>query len=164
MIIGFTGTRKGMTDTQRNSVVALLAVLECKQGHHGDCIGADAEFHDLLGRRNAVRIVHPPIDGTHRANVAHYEFIHPPKTHFARNRDIVIATSVLIGAPCELIEQPRGGTWYTIRYAIKQGSPVYIVWPDGTTSTPATTTGRRTAMLLHTEAQHDFVENNTAPA
>jgi predicted Rossmann fold nucleotide-binding protein DprA/Smf involved in DNA uptake len=31
------------------------------------------------------------------------------------------------------LESPRSGTWYTIRYALRRGKRVIIVWPDGRT-------------------------------
>ena len=48
--IGFTGTRHGMTPGQRAAVAQLIAELASGVGftaHHGDCVGAGAEFHDL---------------------------------------------------------------------------------------------------------------------
>jgi hypothetical protein len=48
--IGFTGTRHGMTPAQRHAVSQLIAELAAGAAftaHHGDCVGADAEFHDL---------------------------------------------------------------------------------------------------------------------
>src|SRR5262245_38799399 len=48
--IGFTGTRHGMTPSQRLAVTAVVHEVAHDSGfvaHHGDCVGADAEFHDL---------------------------------------------------------------------------------------------------------------------
>jgi hypothetical protein len=42
MIIGFTGTRYGMTDKQKSSLQSILSKLETiTEVHHGDCIGAE---------------------------------------------------------------------------------------------------------------------------
>ncbi|HMG12582.1 MAG TPA: hypothetical protein VK571_05385 [Gemmatimonadaceae bacterium] len=61
--IGFTGTRFGMTDNQHSEVAFLLAMLGgfdiLITSHHGDCIGSDAEFHELARRCGALVEVHP---------------------------------------------------------------------------------------------------------
>ncbi len=66
-----------------------------------------------------------------RAFNPHAKETRPAKTHFARNRDIVDETEVLIACPCEMEHQDRGGTWYTADYALKRGKRTIIVWPDG---------------------------------
>lgn len=43
MILGFTGTRQGMTDYQQAQVRRFLVAYQCTILHHGDCIGADAQ-------------------------------------------------------------------------------------------------------------------------
>lgn len=55
----------------------------------------------------------------------------PAKTHFARNRDIVDASNVLVAAPYNDYEESKGGTWYTINYARGKGLWLAIVWPSG---------------------------------
>ncbi len=55
----------------------------------------------------------------------------PPKTYFARNRDIVDAADLLIATPFNNFEEDRGGTWYTVNYARKRKKPIVIVWPTG---------------------------------
>lgn len=45
MVIGFTGTRHGMTNAQRDTVLKLLSEkLTPSSAVHGDCVGADADF------------------------------------------------------------------------------------------------------------------------
>ncbi len=143
MKIGFTGTRKGMTEPQKASLKAVLRefqreslAFEC---HHGDCVGADDEFADLCAevyRCLAHIVCHPPLDESHRAfNVRHNE-IRQPKNHFARNRDIVNACDVMVVCPWDMEHQPRGGTWYTFDVAMKQKKPVFVVWPDGSVQRP----------------------------
>ena len=54
MIIGFTGSRKGMTGEQAAVVMRLL--LSATEGHHGDCVGADEQFHEMcMAQRRAGR-------------------------------------------------------------------------------------------------------------
>lgn len=140
MRIGFTGTRNGMTDKQADSFVKtveeLTLNLSCiNEFHHGDCVGADQQAHGLSGVGCQLKIVHPPIDPTHRAFVYNYAEIREPKSHFARNRDIVNETDLLIACPpymTPIVKETMGGTAYTVKYARKQGKPVVICWPDGT--------------------------------
>jgi hypothetical protein len=129
---GFTGTRQGMTEAQK---AALRSFLQGGSGelHHGDCIGADAEAHGIAMDCGYLPIIHPPSDYSHRAWCeAPRHLMKTEKTHFARNRDIVDETTCLIATPAQPEEQPRGGTWYTIRYARKRGKPTVLILPDGT--------------------------------
>jgi predicted Rossmann fold nucleotide-binding protein DprA/Smf involved in DNA uptake len=56
----------------------------------------------------------------------------PEDSLLSRNRSIVHSTISLIAAPFEAEEQPKGGTWYTIRYARKVGNVVVLILPNGT--------------------------------
>ncbi len=50
MKVGFTGTRKGMTEFQKTEVRRLLTEYmhgRDMEAHHGDCIGADTDFHNI---------------------------------------------------------------------------------------------------------------------
>lgn len=130
--VGFTGTRRGMTDAQKEGVLNLLTA--GGELHHGDCVGADEEADEIARVRWMRRIVHPPVDKAHRAFVDQPDELREPKTHFARNRDIVDETDRMIATPWQDVRPPPktgGGTWQTICYAEKRGKPVYIVWPDG---------------------------------
>ena len=134
--IGFTGTRHGMTDAQRQVVFALVrdmtpASEDWDQAHHGDCTGADADFHHIASSLGMYLVGHLPVDDTHRARCA-FDETRSPTTHMARNRAIVAESDVMIACPYEATEQPRGGTWATIRMARKAGKPLAIVLPDGT--------------------------------
>ena len=52
-----------------------------------------------------------------------------------RNEHIVDEADVVVAAPATEMEQPRGGTWYTIRYARKVEKVLHVVGPDGTVET-----------------------------
>lgn len=151
MSVGFTGTREGMTDLQKAAVKALLTMLRavsqgCDSGpdwfHHGDCIGADSDFHDIcveMGFEDDIRI-HPPENSKHRAykfNAFDFRRVRDEKPYLERNRDIVEASrygGVLIACPKAKPkdgEVVTGGTWYTVEYALKKRVPVIVVWPDG---------------------------------
>lgn len=47
-IIGFTGTRRGMTRLQKQMIETFLVMHSPKEAHHGDCVGSDALFHRII--------------------------------------------------------------------------------------------------------------------
>lgn len=122
-----------MRRDQQIGVATVLRALrpdESWEFHHGDCVGADAEAHDLAIALAATIVIHPPTNSLSRAHCKGDDS-RAPKPYLDRNRDIVDETDVLVAAPADMTEQPKGGTWYTIRYARKQGRVINIVWPDG---------------------------------
>lgn len=129
MIVGFTGTQRGMTSRQRKAVRQLL--YHATVVHLGDCVGADAEAHEeatTLGKR---RVGHPPSDGRKRAFLD-YDEEREPKPYLIRNKDIAAeGVDGLIAAPKGFVEELRSGTWATIRAAQRLGRLVMIVLPDG---------------------------------
>lgn len=131
VIVGFTGTRNGMTKPQREVVEALLGNPAVTEVHHGDCVGADSEFHEIAWRLGTFIVVHPPEKEALRAGCKGNEIL-PAKEYLARNWDIVEACDLLIAAPQSPGEKNRGGTWWTIRAARKAGKPIHIVDADGT--------------------------------
>lgn len=121
-----------MTGPQIESVMRLLSSLKPVAVHHGDCIGADAAFHDLCNHQGISIIIHPPLEDRKRARCSGPNVtILPSKTFLARNHNIVDACEVLIAAPFKEKEVLRSGTWATVRYAEKIGRPVYLVMPSG---------------------------------
>lgn len=134
--IGFTGTRHGMSARQLESVRKIVkkstAGTTTFRAHHGDCVGADCEFHAIAveADSDAWTVIHPGPIGEHSAGCVGDDR-HDPLPHMLRNRRIVAASTVMIATPFEATEQPRGGTWATIRIARKAGKPLAIAWPDG---------------------------------
>lgn len=132
-VIGFTGTREGMTPRQKATVLRLFIENMPFTFVHGDCVGADDNAHDLAIRVGAP-VVHRPCTLTsQRAFGAGAKKVYPPKPPLDRNREIVIGSGLMIAAPKGFVEEHRGGTWYTIRYARQTETPLIIVWPDGST-------------------------------
>jgi hypothetical protein len=129
-IVGFTGTRDGMTWAQHKRVSEILHELRPIEVHHGCCVGADAQFHAVALWFWPV-IGHPGPDGPLRAQLTGFRRLEPSKDYGERNQDIVNVCEVLIAAPKEAREMSSGGTWQTVRRARKAGKPIKIVWPDG---------------------------------
>lgn len=131
--IGFTGTRYGMTPRQRETLKLYLKRNPIQTSyHHGDCIGSDEEFHnilELLGHKLNI-IIHPPKNDSKRA-FCKGGIILEPKPYLERNKDIVDESDILLATPAENNEQIRSGTWSTIRYGHKRKKQVFIIYPNG---------------------------------
>lgn len=123
-----------MTEVQLDQVRRVVTGLKPAEVHHGDCIGADEEFHRIvLFETEATIQVHPPIDGAKRAFVEagpRVEILYQ-YPNLVRNGHIVDESDLLIAAPKEMEEIVRSGTWSTVRKAKARGVPVQIVYPDG---------------------------------
>ena len=140
MIVGFTGTQKGMTGAQKLRVGLMLEdTQDISFARHGDCVGADGEFDYLCGVRSINVISHPCDIPGKRAHCLKWHDALPyylsemqVKPPMERNQDIVDGSDVLITAPAGFEEELRSGTWSTVRKARRRGIPVFIVWPDGT--------------------------------
>ena len=131
MEIGFTGTQLGMTLEQKDTVRRLLEEMDPTGVAHGDCIGADMEFHHIALQLGKWIRIHPPKKGEKRAHCKEWNEIMPAKEYLDRNKDIVDSVEFLIACPAEEEEQLRSGTWSTVRYARKVGVSVIVVNPDG---------------------------------
>jgi hypothetical protein len=132
--LGFTGTRHWMTKQQVDVVSMLIDLLEPSEVHHGDCVGADAQFHDLVRHRKHLRIIiHPPDNDKLRAfcTGGRETTVAVPKDYRERNVDIINCSDLVIGAPKDDHEVQRSGTWMTIRTAHGLGKPVIVVYPIG---------------------------------
>src|ERR1700679_3513723 len=99
MIIGFTGTRYGLTLSQRRALDSVFAARPGTSFHHGGCVGA-ARAAALLMRSFVTRIVlHPgPESDAYFLTVISDER-REPKPHLARNRDIVAASDLIVACP-----------------------------------------------------------------
>ena len=120
-----------MSARQRTFIVSLCSRLSTAELHHGDCIGADADMHDLAKEFGFCIILHPPIKSAKRAFCKGADEEREPKEYIPRDHDIVDETEFLIATPNGTSEILRSGTWATIRYARKLGRRILIVYPDG---------------------------------
>jgi hypothetical protein len=128
MKLGMTGSRMGMTDNAKLRLKYFLNENNISEAHHGDCIGADNEFHDIITEYNIQSVIHPPTNNKARAFCSG-TIILPEKDYIPRNHDIVDSTDLLIAFPSSTTEEQRSGTWATIRYARKIGKQVFIIYP-----------------------------------
>lgn len=152
MKIGFTGTKEGMTELQKKTVCEIIlsfANITTSSGkglihielHHGDCVGADEDFHRIGLKLGVPRIViHPPTNSKYRAHCDKIDsgdtivVVEKEYSYLTRNKHIVDAgLTVMIGTPKAEYEELRSGTWHAIRYTRKQHEPLVIVYPNGTT-------------------------------
>ena len=128
MKIGFTGSREGMSQHQKEQFVLKMCELSPKEFHHGDCKGADAEAHDIVREffPDVKIFVWPPTVKIMRA-FKEGDVINEPMDYVHRDEKIVDSSEYLIGAPrITDVEQKRSGSWYTIRYARRSNKP-YVV-------------------------------------
>lgn len=128
MKVGFTGTQLGMSQHQKEQFVLKLEELGVTEFHHGDCIGADADAHDIVRLFfPEVKIIgHLPQSNGKRAFKKCDEY-RDPLPYLIRDRNIVDETEFLIGSPKQDEEIVRSGTWATIRYSRKTNKPRRIL-------------------------------------
>lgn len=142
-IIGFTGTRNGMTDPQKAKVheelQSILAYVKAMpheytfldaRAMHGDCVGADADFHHICKREGMTILIRPCTYESMRARCNGIR-IAKAKDPMQRNKDIVADADILIATPPTHEEVRRSGTWATVRYMTKAQKPLIIIFPDG---------------------------------
>lgn len=136
MIIGFTGSRHGMTQAQKDALKSVLRVFEPSEVHHGLCVGADEQFHHIVrGLFTSCRVIgHPPANTLKMASISSQcDHVLHPEPYLNRDRAIVDACNTLIATPGTHTAIPHSGTWYTIQYARKCGVTAYIIYPNGRT-------------------------------
>lgn len=141
MILGFTGTRNGLTAAQRNSLGSVFEMLP-DQLIHGGAIGADTEFDEWF-KRNAwsttLKVDIYPADQRRRE---YWLFkygtdfpwleIHQAMPPLDRNQIIAQRCDHLLACPHTFEQQLRSGTWATVRYARAAWKPITLLLPDGT--------------------------------
>ena len=130
IILGMTGSRSGMSDLCKDKLLKFLRkhnIIEC---HHGDCVGADEEFHNIVQEKKIKIIVHPSTYTSYRAFCIGNTVL-PPSDYLSRNRSIVDSCDMLIAFPYSTEELTRSGTWYTVRYARLKHKKIIIIHSDG---------------------------------
>lgn len=139
MIVGFTGTRKGMNERQLDQLTLMLQCFyvvregAANRFHFGGAHGADLESRKVA-KPAGFDIDWHPAPGVDLATLANKGYatademlaetwheVFPP---LVRNHHIVDAVTVLLAAPHTDREELRSGTWATIRYARIKGIPI----------------------------------------
>lgn len=127
--IGFTGTRNGMSDAQKEEFEKLIDSKECKEFHHGMCVGSDYQAHLVIKSKEIKIIGHPPSFKKFMAE-CDCDITKKPFDYLQRNKHIVDESDILIATP-DCKERKRSGTWSTVRYARKQNKKIYIIHKNG---------------------------------
>ncbi len=129
--VAFTGTQRGMQPAQGVAFTELICMLRPDWFHHGNCVGADKDAHDV------VRACLPTKIRLHPCNITNKqaecvgdatELVLPP---LVRNRVMVDQCPILVATPGEADEVLRSGTWATIRYARAKKRTIYLITPLG---------------------------------
>ena len=137
--IGFSGTRYGMTLLQRRAVYRVFRWYRDNRNaitvHHGSCVGADAEAHDIARMLGMAVALHPGVSedcsGYLRAEctMREGERVWRPASYAVRSQTIAACTGVLVAAPHE--SRPSRGTNHAISCAVRLGRPAVVVSADG---------------------------------
>lgn len=138
MILGFSGSRDGMTEMQRIVLQNMLHLWQPKEFHHGMCIGADEQAHAFAFALKIPIIGHPPEDRRLIMTFKKEEFreIETAFPYLTRNRYIVSVCDTLIATPKDVHHARVGGTWYTIKFAVaKRNKKVFVIAPNGDVQT-----------------------------
>lgn len=125
MKVGITGGRSGARPDQLETLRSKLFEVFATSLHHGDCVGADAQAHEIARELGLRIVVYPPDNPEYRAWCAGDEFW-SPRPYLKRNYDIVDNTDLLIALP-DRPECQRSGTWSTVRYARRLNKPVVVI-------------------------------------
>lgn len=127
MVVGFTGTRAGMSDEQARQlrfVLSLLRQVDTAAGQQtlfldGDCPqGADRSARLIALSMGCKSEPVPPKDDT-------------AAELLARDRVIAQRCAVLVAAPLTDQERLRSGTWYTVRQVRDLRKPVFMLSRGG---------------------------------
>ena len=95
IIAGFTGTKEGLSQNQHQALSGLLNKINVL--HHGDCVGADEQAHNIVVANPEILIyIHPPLQSKLRAYCKLATMTYEVKPYIERNHDIVDATNCLI--------------------------------------------------------------------
>ena len=138
--IGFSGTRYGMTLLQRRAVYRVFRWYRDNRSaitvHHGSCVGADAEAHDIARMLGLAVALHPGYSDAERMASFAAECAMLPgervwreQHYLKRNQVIAACVGVLVAAPHG--ERSSRGTNHAISCAVKLERPVVIVSTDG---------------------------------
>ena len=132
-MIAFTGNRYGLKEDQQKEIIKIFDTYQNITVMHGDCVGADTDFHNLCVEYKKTRQIQiqihifPPIDNKLRA-FNNGDLIMSPKPYLKRNEDMVKKCDILIACPTNKDKEVlRSGTYATIRKAIKLNKTIHLL-------------------------------------
>jgi hypothetical protein len=128
MKVGFTGTRKGLSEKQKELLKDFFINNNITELHHGDALGADTEAHNIfISIYPNAKVVLYPSDLERANNKATNLVEYRPTPPLKRNEDIVRNCNLLIVCPKSEKEEKRSGTWATYRHAKSINKPIKIL-------------------------------------
>lgn len=142
MIIVFTGTRRGMTSSQKEEFEKAIKLHRPSLFVHGGCLGADDEADEIAASNRVDRAVY--FSDVPKASVSTHELearsvyycaglcTRPGARPLDRNKEMVNLLGpqdILIACPRGREEELRSGTWMTVRFARKSGKTVQVIFP-----------------------------------
>lgn len=132
MRLGFTGTRNGMTEKQKNRFDELINELKPTLFLHGACLGADEQAAIICNSKNIELEAFPCTlkDWVSSQALKISNIVNPNAPPLERNRSIVDNSKFIVACP-ESGEVARSGTWSTIRYARNCSKRIYIIDTEG---------------------------------
>lgn len=160
MILGFTGTRRGMTEQQIHTVIHWIEKFKPDSVVHGCCVGADEQFDKICRERGVPRLglpgnqehmvmrlaqlqpsrPQPAADSTagfSPENLAADRIgltLESPALNLIRNRKIVEMSQIVLSCPKEMSEPlatRAGGTWMATRLSQAMKKQLIIIYPSG---------------------------------
>lgn len=138
--IGITGSRNGSSARQVGPLLRVLTEFhKFAEGdavlHHGKCRGIDEEAHIMARELGYLIVQHPPLNRAMESldcDVLPGEVVWPRRAYLARDEDIVNAVETLVALPPgDEEDNPRSGTWATVRMARHASVPRIVIMPTG---------------------------------
>lgn len=118
-----------MTSFQSRAVAHWLQHHTVSVAIHGDCLGADEEWHRLVRQHApAARIEVYNVPGPWNAGCS-ADVAHRRRDYLRRNREMVDRADWVIATPLTAREIQRSGTWSTVRYAIRKKKRITLYPP-----------------------------------
>ncbi len=129
MLIAISGSREGMTRAQRVACSTILRAWGATGIVHGDCIGVDAEAHEIAMRLGMASYFYPSNLDHYRAHTERRGGIQlaAPAPPMRRNGSIVSDGEALAAFP----RPSSRGTWDAVRKAGQLARPTVVLGEDG---------------------------------
>jgi hypothetical protein len=123
-----------MTQEQKESFTLLISSFDFDEFHHGLCIGADTEAHEIVRslKPDVMIVGHPPTNKSKMSKLIVDER-RKPYGYLQRNSNIIHGTRRMLAVPRgnEIPDLSRSGTEWTCRKAIEAHKPLTVIWPTG---------------------------------